>query len=37
MVTDRLTYIGRRLAEREAAKLSGYCGQPAEARLCPAA
>jgi hypothetical protein len=37
MVSDGLNYIGERLAQREAAKLSRHYGQPAEARLSPRA
>lgn len=37
MVSDGVTYIGRRLADREAGKLARYCGQPAEARPSPRA
>jgi hypothetical protein len=37
MITDGLTYIGQRLAQRQAAKLARYYGQPAEARISPRA
>ena len=37
MVSDGVNYIGQRVAEREAAKISRYCGQPAEARPSPRA
>jgi hypothetical protein len=37
LVSDGLTYIGQRVAQREAAKLSRHYGQPAEARLSPRA
>jgi hypothetical protein len=37
LVSDGLTYIGQRLAQREAVKLSRHYGQPAEARLSPRA
>jgi len=37
LITDGLTYIGKRLADREAAKLARYYGQPAEARPSPRA
>lgn len=37
MVSDGLNYIGERCAQRQAAKLARYYGQPAEARLSPRA
>jgi hypothetical protein len=37
MVSDGLNYIGKRLADREAAKLARHYGQPTEVRLSPRA
>jgi hypothetical protein len=37
MVSDALNYIGERCAQRQAAKLAHYYGQPTEARLSPRA
>jgi hypothetical protein len=37
LISDGLTYIGQRLAQRQAAKLARHYGQPAEARLSPRA
>jgi hypothetical protein len=37
LITDGLTYIGQRVADREAAKLARYYGQSAEVRPSPRA
>ena len=37
MVSDGMNYIGKRLADREAAKLGRHYGQPTEVRLSPRA
>jgi hypothetical protein len=37
MLSDGLNYIGKRLADREAAKLARHYGQPTEVRRSPRA
>jgi hypothetical protein len=37
MITDGLNYIGERCAQRQAAKLERYYGQPTRVRLSPRA
>ncbi len=37
LVSDGMNYIGRHLADREAAKLARHYGQPTEVRLSPRA